>query len=39
MNALAITIILLIRVFVPLGILLAIGEWVQRREKEYWLKM
>ena len=39
MNALAITIILLIRVAVPLSILIAIGEWVKRREENYWLRM
>jgi len=38
MNALAIAVILLLRVFVPLGILLSIGEWVRRREKNYWLR-
>jgi hypothetical protein len=39
MNAIALTIILTLRVFVPLTLLLAIGEWVQRREKNYWLRM
>jgi hypothetical protein len=38
MNILAIAIFMLIRVVVPLGILLAIGEWVRRREENYWLR-
>jgi hypothetical protein len=38
MNALAIAVILLLRVAVPLGILLSIGEWVRRREEKYWLR-
>jgi hypothetical protein len=39
MNAIAIAILLVIRVILPLGILLAIGEWMQRREANYWLRM
>ncbi len=39
MNVLMISILLLIRVAVPLGILLSIGEWVRRREKNYWSRM
>jgi hypothetical protein len=39
MNILAIAIFMLIRVVVPVGILLAIGEWVRRREENYWLRM
>jgi hypothetical protein len=39
MNVIVVSIILLLRVVVPLGILLAIGEWVRRREENYWLKM
>ena len=39
MNVLMISILLLIRVAVPVGILLTIGEWVRRREKNYWLRM
>jgi len=40
MNALAIAVILLIRVVVPFGTLLAFGEWMHRREaKNYWPRM
>jgi len=39
MNTLVIAVFLLIRVFVPLGILLLIGEWVRKREENYWLRM
>jgi hypothetical protein len=39
MNVIVVSIILLLRVVVPLGILLAIGEWVRRREENYWLRM
>jgi len=39
MNAIALTIILTIRVLVPVTILFSLGEWVQRREKNYWLRM
>ena len=39
MNAIALTIIFIVRVLAPLTILLTLGEWVQRREKNYWLRM
>lgn len=39
MNAIALTIILILRVLVPVTILFSLGEWVQRREKNYWLRM
>ena len=39
MNAIAIAIIFLIRVVVPLGILLTLGEWMRRREVNYWTRM
>lgn len=39
MNAIALTIIFIARVLVPLVILFTLGEWVQRREKNYWLSM
>jgi hypothetical protein len=39
MNAIAIAIIFLIRVAVPLGILLTLGEWMRRREVNYWTRM
>jgi hypothetical protein len=37
MNTIAI--LLLIRVIVPLGILLSFGEWIRRREANYWSRM
>ena len=39
MNAIALTIILIVRVLIPITILFSLGEWVQRREKNYWLQM
>lgn len=37
MNAIAIATILLIRIILPVSLLIAIGEWVRRREANYWL--
>ena len=37
MNAIAI--LLLIRVIVPLVILFGFGEWIRRREANYWSRM
>ena len=34
----AFAVILLIRIILPLGLLLALGEWVRRREANYWLR-
>jgi hypothetical protein len=34
----AFALILLIRVVLPLVVLLALGEWVRRREANYWLR-
>ena len=39
MNAIALALFLLIRVVVPVGLLIALGEWVRRREANYWLRM
>jgi FtsZ-interacting cell division protein ZipA len=39
MNVIALSIILIVRVLIPLTILLTLGEWAQRREKNYWLRM
>ena len=39
MNILALALIFLIRVVIPFAIMLALGEWIQRREAKYWLKM
>jgi hypothetical protein len=34
----AFAVILLIRIILPLGLLLTLGEWVHRREANYWLR-
>ena len=39
MNTIALALILLIRVVLPFVILITLGEWVQRREQNYWLRM
>ena len=39
MNTIALALILLIRVIVPFCVLIAFGEWMRRREKNYWLRM
>ena len=39
MNIIALTLILLIRVLMPVIVLLAIGEWAHRYEKNYWLRI
>ncbi len=37
MNAITITLFFLIRVVIPFGFLMILGEWVRRREANYWL--
>lgn len=39
MNVIVLSIILIVRVLIPVALLLTLGEWVQRREKNYWLRM
>jgi hypothetical protein len=39
MNTIALTLLLLVRVLIPLAILLTLGEWSHRHEKNYWLRM
>jgi hypothetical protein len=40
MNAVAYTLILFFaRVIIPFGTLILFGEWMRRREKNYWLRM
>jgi hypothetical protein len=34
----ALAILLLIRIILPVSLLLALGEWVRRREENYWLR-
>lgn len=36
MSTIALAAILLIRVVLPVGLLLALGEWIRRRETNYW---
>ena len=36
MNTIALAVILLIRVILPFSILIAFGEWIRRREADYW---
>jgi hypothetical protein len=37
MSTIALAAIFLIRIVVPISVLLALGEWVRRREANYWL--
>lgn len=39
MNAIALALLFLIRVLMPVSLLIALGEWVHRRETNYWLRM
>jgi len=39
MNTIALALILLVRVVVPFSILIALGEWMRRREADYWFRM
>ena len=39
MNTIALALLLLIRVILPFIVLITLGEWVQRHEKNYWLRM
>ena len=36
MSAIAFALFMLIRVLIPFGLLIAVGEWVRRREARYW---
>ncbi len=36
MSAIAFALFILVRVLIPFGLLIAIGEWVRRREIRYW---
>ena len=38
MSTIAIAVVLLIRVILPVIVLIALGEWVRRREEKYWLR-
>ena len=37
MSTIAFAVILLIRAILPITVLIALGEWVRRREAHYWL--
>lgn len=37
MNTIALIVILSVRALIPFGVLIAIGEWIRRHEKNYWL--
>jgi hypothetical protein len=37
MSTIVIAVVLLIRVILPVSALIALGEWVRRREEKYWL--
>jgi hypothetical protein len=37
MSTIAFAVILLIRIILPFSLLIALGEWVRRREANYWL--
>jgi len=37
MSAIVFALFILVRVLIPLGLLIAAGEWVRRREIRYWL--
>jgi hypothetical protein len=38
MNALTLVIILLIRAILPISLLIIAGEWIHRREANYWIR-
>lgn len=37
MSTIAVVVIFVIRMLLPLGLLVALGEWNRRREAKYWL--
>ena len=37
MSTIVLAIFLLIRIILPFSLLIAIGEWMRRREANYWL--
>jgi hypothetical protein len=37
MSTIVFAVILLIRLILPVSVLLAFGEWIRRREANYWL--
>lgn len=37
MNTIALVILFLLRIILPVGLLITVGEWIRRRETNYWL--
>jgi hypothetical protein len=37
MSTIAFAVILLIRIILPVSLLIGLGEWVRRREANYWI--
>jgi hypothetical protein len=37
MSTVTLAALLLIRVILPVGLLVTVGEWLRRREERYWL--
>lgn len=38
MSTIALAVFLIIRVIVPISVLITLGEWLRRREANYWLR-
>jgi uncharacterized protein YneF (UPF0154 family) len=38
MSAIVLALLLILRVVLPIGALIALGEWIRRREAMYWLR-
>lgn len=36
MSAIAVALLIIFRVLIPFGLLIAVGEWVRRKEIRYW---
>ena len=36
MSVIALALFILVRVLIPFGLLIALGEWVRRRDIRYW---
>lgn len=37
MSTIAVALLLILRVLIPFGLLIALGEWVRRKEIRYWV--
>ena len=38
MSTIVLALLLIARVVFPIGALIALGEWIRRREENYWLR-